>query len=292
VNIQKEMLMGAEYELLHSYGSNPSIQRNEAAKIASGKWLYFLDNDSVVDQLTIQNFLLAEKKYNQAVVIGGPSVLPTPSSEWQKAVQLVFSSDFGIGPLKSRYYSNGNLRVSNEKELILCNMAIKKEIFLKMNGFNENLFPNEENEFLARIKNFGEIIYNPQQIVYREHRDNPLSFLEQMIGYGKGRTRNIMYFGEYVDLVYFLPLGLMIVISISLMAEKLRMIGVVSVGIYSLIVISISILYSISFKSLTFFFKSIMAFIICHTGYAIGLLLGFFDKKTRTREPVKVVKEN
>ena len=167
-------------EIIMAFGDNPSRQRNEAVKKASGEWIYFLDNDSLIDLYTIKEFLISIERYPDAIVVGGPSVLKDSTNIWQNAIQLVFSSDFGVGPLRSRYFSNGQIRVSNEKELILCNMAILKSVFLRLNGFNEELYPNEENEFLSRISEHGKIIYSPLMFVLREHRDGVFSFFKQM----------------------------------------------------------------------------------------------------------------
>lgn len=276
-------------EIILAFGINPSIQRNKSAIIAKGEWLYFLDDDSIMDSQTINQLLLTIKKFPDADVVGGPSVLPQPAGNWQKAVQLVFSSDIGVGPLKSRYHSNGLIRESNEKEIILCNMVIKKKIFNEMNGFNENLFPNEENEFLSRLSEKVKIIYSPLMIVYREHRNGPIELLSQMIRYGKGRTRHLLFSNEYTDYIYFLPLLLLLIFSAATILKIFHGPLTFIAFFYFILVLTQSIFFSFYHKSISFMGKAVLAYLVCHTGYAVGLFLGFFDQKKRIVGEVRIV---
>ena len=279
---------GFHFEIIKSIGINPSKQRNKAAEAARADWLYFLDNDSLIDETTIDHFLIALKKFPDAKVIGGPSVLPNPAEDWQKAVQFVFSSDFGVGPLKSRYFSNGLIRKSNERELILCNMAIKKETFEYLGGFNENLYPNEENEFLKRLSKLGQVIYSPGQIVYRGHRENPVQLIEQMIGYGIGRTRHLFFSRDYFDYIYFLPMFALFLFIITVSISSLFFISKFIFEAYALILILQGLVFVLQQKKPYMIFYAVTAFISCHLGYALGLFMGFFDKKTRTLGDVKI----
>lgn len=276
-------------EVIVSIGNSPSKQRNEAVQKANGEWLYFLDDDSIINEVTINQFLLTKNLYGNADVIGGPSVLPRPADIFQESVQFVFSSDFGIGPLKSRYYSHGLIRETTEKELILCNMAIKKETFLKLGGFNENLYPNEENEFLARVAKYKmQIIYSPLMYVERQHRKNFKELADQMINYGKGRTRHFLFSKNYRDYIYFAPMMCFLIVVNSLIFKKYFLIEKYLLGLYFAIIIIQSLLSSIYSKSSKKFFNTAAVFIICHMAYTLGLILGFFESKNKKQSYVKV----
>jgi len=277
------------FEIVGAFGKNPSRQRNEAAKHAKGEWLYFLDDDSLFSDFNIDELKLVLKKYPKAIVVGGPSVLHHNESVWQKAIELVFTTDLGVGPLKARYLSVGQTRLSNEKELILCNLVIQKTTFIEANGFNEELYPNEENEFLSRLKKLGEIVYAPQMVVYRKHRENIFLFFKQMIRYGQGRTRHLLFSTEYGDFVYFIPLCGLIAVGVFLFLEPMLFGWVLA--LYSVIILPTLIINAIYGKSLLLIIFGYLAYSVCHLGYALGLFLGLLDLKKRssTNPTVKIL---
>jgi GT2 family glycosyltransferase len=275
-------------EVIISTGINPSRQRNESAKIAGGEWLYFLDDDSILDLQSISQFQLALKIFPRAVVFGGPTLVKNENqNSWQEAIQTVFSSDLGIGPIKSRYLSVGQVRLSSEKELILCNMIIKKEFFLQNKGFNESLYPNEENEFLSRIHQLGQIVYSPLIIVYRDHRNNLQSFFKQMFNYGSGRTKHFLFSKNYADYIYFVPLILVVLSLFFILISSKAHLILYLLFIYIAFVLPTCAIRFLFSQRVSVLFLSILAFFICHLGYAIGLCLGFFLIKSKRALPVE-----
>lgn len=279
-------------EIITSIGENPSRQRNVASQKAQGEWLYFLDDDSTLDRQSVEQFYLCKKQYPQALIFGGPSLLGLSQGvPWQEAVELVFTSDFGVGPIKSRYLAVGPTRSTTEKELILCNLIVNKEFFLKSGGFNEDLYPNEENEFLSRIDKQALKIYSPLIIVYRNHRKTIWSFLLQMISYGKGRTKHFLFARNYGDYVYFIPLIALLMASMLTIyymnAETVLVLG----GLYLAIILPTCLIQFFYRKNMTQFLYSILVFAVCHSGYALGLALGFFSMKKNRKNGVVVTKE-
>ena len=276
-------------EIICSIGNNPSTQRNEAAKVAKGAWLYFLDDDSILDPDSHKQFRLALEKFSEAMVFGGPSLLcHEDKSNWQEAIQLVFCSDFGVGPIKSRYLSIGVVRESSEKELILCNMIINKDFFLQNGGFNEALYPNEENEFLSRIDKKGQMIYSPLIIVYRRHRKNLKSFFLQMVHYGKGRTKHLLFSSDYSDYVYFLPLAIILLAVVPTLFTARPIFLFYIFSAYLFLILPTCLINLFYKRSIITFLMSLLAFCICHLGYSLGLLLGFIKKAPVPNKEVKI----
>ena len=63
----------------------------------------------------------------------------------------------------------GRVRATSEKELILCNLVARREAMLELGGFNEALYPNEENALMDELqKRGGKLIYDPAA-----HRASP-----------------------------------------------------------------------------------------------------------------------
>ncbi len=163
-------LSAAELEILVAEGTNPSIQRNEAVRQATGEVVYFLDDDSMVFPDSIS---MIQKHFSDSavVVVGGPSITPSHDSLLQQCIAAALQSPLGAGAVRNRYRSTGELRDTTEKELILCNLAIRKDAFFACGGFDERLYPNEENELLDRLgKSGGRILHDPELRVERSQR--------------------------------------------------------------------------------------------------------------------------
>jgi len=76
-----------------------------------------------------------------------------------------------FGPSRARYYQVGAVRASSEKELILCNMLTRREATLELGGFDEALYPNEENALMDELqKRGGKLIYDPAVVAQRRPR--------------------------------------------------------------------------------------------------------------------------
>ena len=192
------------FEILISEGRNPSCQRNRAAAEAEGDILFFLDDDSLVGP----DFLItAAKLYDdpRVAVVGGPSLTPDSNSILQHAFGMVFVSRFGGGGVRNRYRWHGGVRATGEHELILCNLSFRRDLFQEFGGFDERLYPNEENELMDRIAASGRLlIHDPDLAVERSQRRTVGAFARQLFGYGRGRAEQTIISGK-IKLVAFVP---------------------------------------------------------------------------------------
>lgn len=197
-----------QLELLVAEGMNPSRQRNEAVQQARGEIIYFLDDDSEVVPDCLQ--LIADHfRDPQVVAVGGPSLTPASDSLLQRAIGTVLSAPMGAGGVRNRYRAVGTVRETTERELILCNLAVRRAAFLACNGFDERLYPNEENEFLDRLRaSGGRLLHDPRLVVERSQRPHLAAFIKQMFRYGRGRARQTRMAG-WSGLMPFAPLGLL-----------------------------------------------------------------------------------
>jgi succinoglycan biosynthesis protein ExoA len=194
-----------QFEILVSEGTIPSRQRNLAAQQAQGDLLYFLDDDSrpVPDALNLCSIAFED---HSVAVAGGPSLTPASDSCLQHLFGAALTSLFGAGSMCNRYRSVGSLRQTTEQELILCNLAFRRELFLAAGGFDERLYPNEENELLDRISAAGhKLVHEPSMAVERSQRPTLAAFMRQMFGYGRGRAQQTLLAGPR-SLISFAPL--------------------------------------------------------------------------------------
>jgi succinoglycan biosynthesis protein ExoA len=201
------------FEVLIAEGCSPSRQRNAAANVARGEIIYFLDDDSLVaaDCLTLCSQILED----QAVaVVGGPSLTPAGDSLLQQLIGSALASLLGAGAVRNRYRACGVTRSTTEKELILCNLAIRRAVFIDSGGFDERLYPNEENELLDRIVSRGmKLVHAPGMAVRRSQRRTLKLFIRQMFAYGRGRAQQTLIAGPGT-IIGFAPLAFLLYLSL------------------------------------------------------------------------------
>jgi glycosyltransferase involved in cell wall biosynthesis len=177
-------------EILLARGNQPSVQRNAALRAAHGDIIYFLDDDSVAAPGNLRRGVVHFESADVKMA-GGPSLCPPDAPALQQAFALAMGS-FAFGPSCSRYRSRGDVRASSEKELILCNLLARREDLLELGGFNELLYPNEENALMDELqKRGGRLLYDPGLIVHRLPRPNFRAFCKMLWNYGRGRAEQV-----------------------------------------------------------------------------------------------------
>jgi succinoglycan biosynthesis protein ExoA len=207
------------YEILLAEGSAPSQQRNLAALEAAGDILYFLDDDSRIHPGNLALCLDAMSNPEVAVV-GGPSITPETDSWLQRLFGCALASAFGSGAVNNRYRAHGQPRKTTDKELILCNLAIRRSVFIELGGFNECLYPNEENEFLERVTSAGRtLLHVPSMSVFRSQRRTLKAFIRQMFSYGRGRGQQTLITSSY-SVTSFIPLFFVAYLVLALIGIK------------------------------------------------------------------------
>jgi succinoglycan biosynthesis protein ExoA len=191
-------------EILVAEGKCPSRQRNTAAAAAKGEILYFLDDDS----MTSPEFLTGAVAHfggRSVAAVGGPSLTPASDPPLRQAFALALSSRFGSGNVRNRYRKTGGVRETADNELILCNLSIRSDVFRSFGGFDERLYPNEENELMVRIRKNGlKLMCDPNLAVFRSQRKTFSAFVRQIFGYGRGRGRQTLI-GGISGLTSFVP---------------------------------------------------------------------------------------
>ncbi len=175
-------------EVIVARGKQPAIQRNRALRETSGEIIYFLDDDSqpVPDALrrAVEHF-----RDPAVQMVGGPNLCPSDAPFIEQVFAVVLSSWIAFGPSRARYERIGYVRATGEKELILCNLLARRAAMLELGGFDEALYPNEENALMDELqKRGGKLIYNPDLIVHRRPRGSVTAFCKMLMTYGRGRA--------------------------------------------------------------------------------------------------------
>lgn len=267
-------------EIIVVEGRSPSRQRNIAAQKSAGDILYFIDDDSRISPSCLH--ICTEHFGSEAVaVVGGPSLTPPDNSLIQQLFGHALSSLFGAGSMRNRYRIIGKARLTSQKELILCNMAIRRDVFIKMGGFDERLYPNEENELLDRIRAEGlQLIHDPALAVYRSQRPSISAFTKQMFNYGRGR-------GEQTCLTHKIPVAsavpmffvaYLLLLPLTLLLSKLAIIPLLLYLILCLTLVFTEMLRLKSVTSVFLLFIYPLMHISNGLGLAYGVIKGIGDK--------------
>lgn len=181
----------------------PAEKRTLALQYAEGEILAFLDDDAYP-----QNDWLSQAAKNfqdpRIAALGGPAISPQDDSLRQKTSGACLASSFW-GGIADRYIPGKKKKTVTDWPSV--NFLVRKNIFQKIGGFNSQYWPGEDTKFcLDLTQTGGNIIYDPQLIVYHHRRKTLLSHLQQIAGYGLHRGFFAKKFpATSLKFTYFIP---------------------------------------------------------------------------------------
>jgi len=259
-------------EIILAIGNCPPAQRNRAAEIAKGDVLYFFNSDSQVEPDIFEKVIDVFNRDENIAGAGGPDLTPKDNNFMQQLFGYAMGSYFAHWKMRARYTEVGKERISDERELLLSNLAIRKDIYLKANGFNNKLYPNEENELINRIIKMGyKFIYSPDIKIYRDRRKSVFEFIRQFYRYGQGRMNQIFVAGIKGNTQFFIPVFFFIYLLSTLFLKKYSISFLPLVAYLTLALIDT--LYSIFIKKKNLLLL-VPIYILMHISYAMGMIRG------------------
>ena len=276
-------------EIIVARGKQPSVQRNAAITAARGEWIYFLDDDSVPPP---HNLLRVAPHFSNPAVkmIGGPNLCPPEAPSLEKVFAVVLASWLAFGPSRARYAAVGEVRASSEKELILCNLLARRADTLELGGFNEALYPNEENALMDELqKRGGQLIYDPQCTVHRRPRHSLRAFAKMLRTYGRGRaeqfrvTPTLGSAPNFVPPLFCLYLFTLVIFQLAALGKPLGLLKILSgapLACYALAVL-LQTLFSIPVYGFVRSFLALPLLVASHIFYGAGFWHGLFTKLRR-----------
>lgn len=197
-------------QILVAIGRHPARQRNAALSRSRGEIIVFLDNDCVVGP---EYWSILERDFRRAEVevVGGPALLRLAARGPERIFHALLTHPLVVGPVRARYAALGAFRPSSQTELILCNLAARREVFEKVGHLPIELYPNEENEWLDRAQIAGVgIYYDPALQVFRPQRATWMEMARMLVRYGIGRTKQLQVSGGHFTAHQLAPLALLV----------------------------------------------------------------------------------
>jgi glycosyltransferase involved in cell wall biosynthesis len=268
-------------EIILARGKQPSVQRNTALRSAHGELIYFLDDDALPEP---QNLRRAVKHFSdpKVQILGGPNLCPPDAPFLEQVFALVLSSWIAFGPSRARYAQVGRVRETSEKELILCNMLGRRETLLTHGGFNEALYPNEENALMDNIqKASGKLIYDPELSVTRRPRRTLGQFMRMLMNYGRGRAEQFRTTPTLGSLPNFVPPAFCVYVAALIPLTYFTPLALLPMGLYFLAIA----IQTLALMPQGGFVRSVCALpllVETHLFYGIGFWRGLF---TRLKPP-------
>jgi succinoglycan biosynthesis protein ExoA len=282
-------------EILVARGQQPSAQRNAALKDAHGDIIYFLDDDSAPETRNLRR-AVSHFKDPKVQMVGGPNLCPLDAPPIEQVFALVLASWLAFGPSRARYAAVGQVRETSEKELILCNLLARRQSMLDLGGFNEALYPNEENALMDELqKQGGKLIYDPQLLVRRRPRSNLKAFARMLMTYGRGRAEQFRLHPTPGSALNFVPplfcvylLALPFLLSLTSIGKACLL----PLACYILAVLAQAVMLAVGGQVLQSL-AAIPLIVLTHILYGLGFWHGLFTALRRPgqRPPGQVLLE-
>ncbi|MDQ3242281.1 MAG: glycosyltransferase, partial [Gemmatimonadota bacterium] len=156
----------------------PAAARNAAVRLARGKYLAFLDDDSAAHRRWLAEFDNAFESSPDAL-LGGHTLNALQSNVYSEASQTLIDYLYG-------YY--GGRAAGREQFFASNNMAVRADAFRALGGFDETFRrAAEDREFCERWRASGRpFVFVASAIVHHAHELDAGSFLAQHFTYGRG----------------------------------------------------------------------------------------------------------
>lgn len=165
--------------------------RNALAARARGRWLCFLDDDTLVPPGYFERLAALIRVSPGAVVFGGGQLMSREAGRFEAVVCALLASPWGAGPFTGRFSAVEGTRPAGPEKFILCNLTLDRE-FLRARGlaFEGHLTSAEENLLLNRMARAGArmVLSGDLNIVHRR-REKLRAFAAQIFSSGRGRAQ-------------------------------------------------------------------------------------------------------
>jgi GT2 family glycosyltransferase len=232
-------------KILQNNSRGPSGARTLAARNTDAEFIAFTDSDCIVDKGWLNELMRVFAAHPEAAGAGGIQEIPQDAAEFEKKV-FSFMQKCGIISDYARKASG----ISRVNHIPSCNVAYRREVYLKEGGFLEGLWPGEDVEFDYRIKKQGyALFFNPKAIVYHYKPKTLKAFLEMMYRYGLAQGFLVRRHGIFrrtqlvpvFSLLFLLLILMDKVLALYLIAAAFISAWLYFFGIYSLFLKGVSL---------------------------------------------------
>ena len=257
--------------------TRPAEKRNLGIQKAKGEIVAFLDDDAY----PIANWLEHAVKYftlPDVGGVGGPGVTPPGDPFMAQAGGCVYANLLVSGNFRWRYI--GDRVRSNVDDVPSCNLFVRRETLLAINGYRTDFWPGEDTILCIDIV-FGQkkrIIYDPWAIVYHHRRPLFGPHLRQIGRYALHRGHFAKRFpSTSLRFSYLIPtlfvLGLVVGLPLAFLHPWLFYAYFGAVALYGFITLA-----SCASLSPSLWFMTWLGVMATHVVYGIRFLMGLLSR--------------
>lgn len=258
VESYRSSLPGIRY--LYIPNSGPSVARNVGAKQAIGDYLLILDSDVVLPPFYLQNVVDAIR-VTQADAFGGPDAAAPDFTNMQKAVNYAMTSFFTTGGIRG-----GSASTMEDFKPRTFNMGCRRDLFLSLNGFAEDMRYGEDIDFSLRLIASGAIVkLFPQSFVFHKRRVDLDQFFWQVHHSGEARVELEKRHPGSTKFVHYLPA----LFTLYCLLSIISIVGTTLLLLYSVLLFCDAWLRTRSFYTACL---SVIASFVQLIGYGTGFL--------------------
>ncbi|MEI0516243.1 glycosyltransferase [Brachyspira murdochii] len=289
-----------DIEIFQAEGTHPTVQRNECIKQSLGDIIYFIDNDSIVSADNMKEASIIFEGDEKVAIVGGPAVHKV-SSLVEMYIDRCMRSYYAVGPIANRYrVNNTDIKDGTDRDVILCNLFIRRDVLFEAGLFDESLYPNEENALIDKILSLGyKLIYNPKIVVERPPRANLKLYIKMLLNYGRGRLEQLFRDFNSKNLIFTLPalfsayivlcpiiLALYIIFQVNIMKFYF-----LPLYVYIILTVLTGFIYALNDNGIINKIRGIFVypfmFFITHFFYGFGFFYGILRIVTKFRRIAK-----
>jgi len=248
--------------------------RNNLAARARGRWLCFLDDDTVLPEGYFSRLSALILRHQEAVVFGGGQTLSGEAGGFEKAVYALLGSSWGGGPFTERFAPVSGTRAAAAEKFILCNLTVDR-LFLEERGlaFEGHLSSAEENLLLNRMAaaGAGMVLSEDLNLVHRR-RKRLSQFIRQVFSSGRGRAQITALSPRGFAAFTLIPPAALVFAAAA--AFFMPVLVLALSGAY----LGVSLFFAVRLTGPLFLKCRVLAlFPILHTAYACGWLFGLAE---------------
>ena len=260
---------------------SPGASRNYLVKNSTSKFLQFLDDDAFLPESYYSDFFkfIENQPFD---ILGGPDQSPLNGGLRQKVLGKILERSFVMGPTSKRHSIKSKvLENASEVDLTLCNLWIRRDIFIKDNHyFDEDILRCEENLFLERLhESKYKMFYVPYLFVFHRRRDHLIDLAK--IQFKSGYYRGITFFLDKNTFKNFFMFPILTGFLLTVFPYLPEMLQLWLILLHSVFAIIISLNIMIELKSVKSFFISWLMIVIVHFFFSVGIFFGSVKGRIR-----------
>jgi len=248
-----------------------SVARNRAVEASQGEILYFIDDDAVVAPGTVPAIHRCFAEHDDVGIVGGPNLTPPDDPAFAHLTGALLATAWGTGVTRARYGHRAE-GPADERHLILCNLAIRHELFSARGLAFPALFGGEENALMGHADAKGvRGWYAPTVVVHHRRRATLAGYCEQVHRYGWGRANALATAPGTFRLAYFVPVGLLLYLVARPWLAALSTAALIPLALYGLGTLGASLRLGLHQRRPSWVLGALPLYPITHLVYAAGL---------------------